>query len=126
MLEGIPPSVATVVRVAFRLPLGAGLFIRSGLREKKMASRSGYRELDEHLLYDAHDGVRAQKVIADEAVRAGLAQEARVANVTMTDRGITSARGGFMRGREVSARIEALAAIVDRVTPLLRTAGPFR
>lgn len=125
-LEGIPPSVATIVRVSFRLPLGVGLFVRSGLRDKKMASRSGHSDLDEHLLYDARDGVKAQQAIADPAVRSALAEEARIANVTMTDRGITSARGGFLRGREVSARIEALSAIVDRITPQLRTAGPFR
>jgi hypothetical protein len=31
-----------------------------------------------------------------------------------------------MRGRDLSARIEALASIVDKVTPSLRSAGPFR
>jgi hypothetical protein len=126
LLDGTPPAISTIVRVSFRMPLGAGLFMRSGIREKKTVSASGYPELDRGMLFDARDYPRALAAIADPSVRQALAAEASIANVAMTDWTITSARGGFMRGREVSAHIEALASIVDRVTPLMRTAGPFR
>lgn len=59
---------------------------------------------------------RALAFFADDAVRRTLRDEARHANVAVTDRGITSARGGFMRGRDVAACIDALAGVVDRVT----------
>lgn len=126
LLEGVPPAIATIVRVGFRMPLAAGLFLRSGIREKPKVSASGHAELDRALLFDARDRERALAAVSDPAVRFALANEARGANVTMTDHSITSARGGFMRGREISARIEALCSIVDRVTPMLRSAGPFR
>lgn len=126
VLEGVPPAVSTIVRVGFRLPLGAGLFLRSGIREKKKVSASGHPELDRAMLFDARDPRRARSAVSDPAVRFALAAEARIANVTMTDHSVTSARGGFMRGREISGHIETLAAIVDRVTPTLRNAGPFR
>jgi hypothetical protein len=126
VLDGIPPAVATIVRVGFRMPLGAGLFLRSGIRDKKKVSASGHPELDRSMLFDARDRERALDAVSDPAVRFALAGEARSANVTMTDQSITSARGGFMRGREISAHIEALCSIVDRVTPLMRSAGPFR
>lgn len=125
-LEGVPPAISTIVRVSFRIPLGAGVFVRSGIREKKTVSASGHPEIDRMLLFDARDRERALAALADPDVRFVLAAEARSANVALTDWSITSARGGFMRGRELSARIEALASIVDRVTPHLRTAGPFR
>lgn len=125
-LEGIPPAISTIVRVSFRMPLGAGVFIRTGIREKKKTSASGHAEIDRWMLFDARDRERALAVVADPEVRFALAGEARTSNVAMTDWSISSARGGFMRGRDLSARIEKLAGIVDRVTPLLRTAGPFR
>jgi hypothetical protein len=126
VLEGIPPAVSTIVRVSFRMPLGAGVFVRNGIREKDKVSASSHPELDQHLLFDARDRDRALAALADPEVRSVLAAEARVANVALTDWSITSARGGFMRGRDVSAHFEALASIIDRVTPNLRGAGPFR
>ena len=126
VLEGIPPAVSTIVRVSFRIPLGAGVFIRTGIREKRKVSASGFPEIDRWMLFDARDRERALAAVADPEVRFTLAGEARTSNVAMTDWSISSARGGFMRGSEVSGRIEKLASIVDRVTPLLRTAGPFR
>lgn len=126
LLDGTPPAISTLVRVSFRMPLGAGLFLRSGIREKTTVSASGWSELDRGMLFDARDAVRARAAIDDPAVRRALASEASSANVAMTDWSITSGRGGFMRGRDVSAHIETLASIVDRVTPLLRSAGPFR
>gem|GEM_PF-6332519 len=131
-LEGSPPAVSTTFRARFRHPLACGMHLRRGFRESvgfatwQDGKPTGFPDLDGLVVFDASDQRRALSLLADPAVRAAIGAEARAGNIVMTDTDVTVGRGGFAGRTEITRRLEALRAIVERLTPRLPLAGPFR
>ncbi|MDB4937741.1 MAG: hypothetical protein JWP87_4713 [Labilithrix sp.] len=130
MLEGSPPAVSTTFRARFRARLPCAFVLRRGYRERNLLQRRakglGFPELDDLLVLQAADREQAAGLFADPALRMLLAEEARTSNLVLDDREIVLARGGFAGTKEIAARLRALVAIVDRMTPPTAKQGPFR
>jgi hypothetical protein len=127
-LEGSPPAVSTSFRARLRSRLPVPLFLRRGFRENAWSAPPpmGFPELDALLVLQTADHERARAVLADPSLRALLVEEATTSNLVLDDRAVVLGRGGFASTREIAHRLEALVAIVDRLTPPLPAAGPFR
>jgi hypothetical protein len=131
-LDGSPPGVSTLFRARFRSPLACSLLLRSGYRDTNILGRAadqgspGFPELDPLLVLHTAHLPQARALLAEPALRQMIATEARSSNLVLDEREITLGRGGFASTREIKRRLEALVAIVDRLTPGIRAAGPFR
>lgn len=133
-IEGSPPSVSTMCRAKWRMPLACGVVMRRGFRESvgfttwKDGTAPGFPELDKVAVLEARDLERARTVLlGDQAVRSAIAGIAAEANFTIDDREIAVGRGGFAGRTEIRQRLEELRFVVDKVTPPLTSgAGPFR
>lgn len=123
MLDGSPPAVSTTFRARFRSRLAYGLLLRRDYRAK---GDSGFPDLDRLFALQAHDKPSARSLFADPQLRRRLTAEADTANLVLDEREIVLGRGGFASPREIGRRLEALVGIVDRMTPGVPTAGPFR
>jgi hypothetical protein len=133
MLEGSPPGVSTTFRARFRTRLPSALFLRRGFRVRQAFVTSadgnppGFPELDGILVLQSRDPEQARAMLRDPELRRMLAAEAQTSNLVLDECEIMLGRGGFADTREIATRLQSLVAIVDRITPALRTnAGPFR
>lgn len=130
MLEGSPPGVSTTFRAQLRSRLPYALLLRRGFRDKGLwgggGAPMGHPELDALLVLQASHRPQACALFADPALRQLLAEEARTSNLVLDDQEIVLGRGGFAGTKEIARRLQALVAIVDRLTPRLAAAGPFR
>jgi hypothetical protein len=130
MLEGSPPAVSTTFRARFRNRLPCALVLRRGYRAREVFARSnkalGFPELDDLLVVETADREQARALFGNAALRGLVAEEAKTSNLVLDDREIVLARGGFAGTREIAARLGALTAIVDLVTPPVQGHGPFR
>lgn len=122
MLDGSPPAVSTTFRARFRTRLAYPLFLRSGVDPKM---KPGFPELD-RLLVLVPSHAEARTILGDPDLRAMLAEEASTSNLVLDDVEIVLGRGGFAGTKEIAKRLQALVAIVDRMTPRMPVAGPFR
>ncbi len=131
-LDGSPPGVSTLFRARFRTPLPCRMVLRSEIRARNLFGRvsaesaTGYPELDGALALHTRHLAQARAALGDASARSMLATEASSSNLVLDDREITIGRGGFASTREIKQRLQALVAIVDRITPGLPAAGPFR
>jgi hypothetical protein len=123
MLDGSPPAVSMTFRARFRTRLAQGLLLRRDFRAK---ADLGFPELDPLFVLQANDKVSARALFADPELRVRLAEQAQTSNLVLDEGEIVLGRGGFASKREIARRLEALVAIVDRMTPGVRAAGPFR
>lgn len=133
MLDGSPPSVFTTFRARLRTKLPTPMFLRRGFRSRvafvtwEDGKPPGYPELDGLLVLQARDPEQARASLASPELRKCLAAEAETSNLVLDDCEIILGRGGFASTREIAQRLQALVAIVDLLTPPLRTnMGPFR
>jgi hypothetical protein len=123
MLDGSPPAVSTTFRALFRTRLSHGLLLRRDYRAK---GESGFPELDRVFVLRAHDMASARLLFSDPELRSRLVEEATTSNLVLDDREVVAGRGGFASPREIAQRLTSLVAIVDRMTPGIPVAGPFR
>jgi hypothetical protein len=124
MLDGSPPAVSMIFRARFRTRLPTPMILRRGYRER--GKSLGFPELDDLLVVQAADREQARALFDDPMLRRLVAEEAMTSNFVLDDREVVLARGGFAGTAEIGARLGALVAIVDRMTPAVARQGPFR